>query len=176
MTPIGFENKTIKLQSLQGHAVAYAEVDEAYPVTSADKKDNINKLATSGIPAYQAILQSPENFEVIKSLNNIAGLKFPGEQAGKKQLREIKKLLEDGKMGVGPIMPPPMPMPPPDMGMPPRMPPEGMPPGAPPGMPPMPMMPPPEPQSSVPISLKTDDHQSEFTAGQNWLASDEGFQ
>ena len=176
MTPIGFRNRVVKLSSLQGQAVAYAESSETFPLTNSEKRDNVLNMARIS-PAFGAALASPENYEFTKSIGALQGFKLPGEKARAKQLREIQRLLQE--QPIQPPPPPPMPpMPPPGPGMMPPGPPQGGPAGpppGPPGMPPMPMvpMPPPPPQPSIPIDFKTDDHMHEFAAGQEWLQSEE---
>ena len=202
-SPIGFQNRTIKLSSLQGQATAFAENADTYPVSQGDRRDNLMQLAATGNPAINGAINSPENFAIVKTLNSLTGLKLPGEAAKTKQLREIQQLLADGLAGAGPVMPPPPP-PVPLMGSLPGLPPgvggalpsapgTPMPPGVagpapggmpvppappqvPPGLPP-PMLPPPppEPQPSVPVDI-TDDHVNEGRAVQSWLQSDEAWE
>lgn len=140
-----YENTTIKLASMQGQAVAYAESDEAYPVSVADRRLVIAQWMED--PDLKRVLLDPENFDEWKGLTGASKLILPGERARKKQLREIKMLLAAA----------PVPMQGPD-GVPVLDPSTGM----------------PRMRSSVQVKPKTDEHQFEFRACQNWLNSPEG--
>ena len=165
MTPTGFKNRVIKLASLQGQAVAYAENAEAFPLTMSEKRDNLNVLGQAS-PAVAQGLMAPENQSLVKSIYDLEGLKLPGEKARAKQLKEIQKLLEDGAAGMGPV---PQIVPGPVMPGPPVAGPEGMPMEGPPiqGPPQQILVP------SVAILPKLDDHAHELAAVVEWLQGEE---
>lgn len=141
----GYENTTIRLASMQGQAVAYAESDEAYPVSVADRRLVIHQLMED--PDLKGVLMDPENFDEWKGLMGASKIILPGERARKKQLREIKELLASA----------PVPMQDPF------------------GMPMVdPMTGEPQVRSTIPVKPITDEHQFEFRACQNWLNSSEG--
>lgn len=143
-----YENTTIRLASMQGQATAYAESDEAYPVSVADRRLVVNQLMED--PDLKQLLLDPENFDEWKPLMGLSKYCMPGERARKKQIREIKRLLQEQPIPTGELDP--------MTGMPAVDPMTGM----------------PKMRSSIQVKPKTDEHQFEFKTCQNWLNSEEG--
>lgn len=143
-----YENTTIRLASMQGQAVAYAESDEAYPVSTADRRLVIQQFMED--PELKSVVLDPENFDEWKGLMGASNIVMPGERARKKQLREIKTLLMQEPVPTNELDPATgQPVVDPNTGM-------------------------PKMRSSVPVKPKTDEHQYEFRACQNWLNSSDG--
>ncbi len=147
----GFANRTIRKADLQGQIVAYPEADEAFPVSAADYRETINMFLQSQDPTIHGAVVAPENFDSVKGKLGVGFLKFPGEQARRKQMEEIKKLLQTAPI---PSMDPMT------------------------GMPAIDMMTgqPLPPQCSIPIKPITDQHQFEFGACVEWLNSPTGLE
>lgn len=83
-----FEMKVIKQANLSGSIMARAEEDDGYPVTGLQKRNMFMNALT--IPALaQAMLSNPEVWTVGKRWIGMDDVDFPGEDARRKQLREI---------------------------------------------------------------------------------------
>lgn len=162
LTPYGFKDKKIKYADLSGQIIAYPEMDEAYPVSASDRREQILQLLQTGNPMLAGAVTDPENFDYFKSAHGLSGLKLPGEAARNKQFREIQLLV-----AATPIMQPtpPQPVIDPTTGQPQVDPMTGQPIMGPPGQ---------VEVSSIPVEKITDDHQMEFKACQIWLNSEEG--
>jgi hypothetical protein len=153
LTPYGFKDKVIKYADLGGQIIAYPEMDEAYPVSASDRREQLLNLLGTGNPILSEAVVSPENFDYFKSAHGLAGLKLPGEAARNKQFREIQKLLQ-----AEPIIqeiPEQLSMDP-NTGQPIMQPPQQI------------------ETPSIPVEQIMDDHQAEFRACQIWLNSEEG--
>lgn len=165
LTPYGFKNKVIKYGDLSGQIIAYPEMDEAYPVSASDRREQMLSLLQTGNPVLAGAVTDAENFDYFKAAHGLSGLKLPGEAARNKQFREIQRLLE-GQPTVQPTPPQPEPQIDPMTGQPVIDPATGQ--------PVMVMGQPGQIEvSSIPVQQITDDHQMEFKACQIWLNSEE---
>lgn len=103
-----FESESIDVTALQGEAEAYPEGDENFPELWNQQRATMMKIADS--PAGQILMQDPENAELFGKLTGIPGLKIPGLDSRRKQLKEIAEMTkmpdeDDMAALTGPIAP-----------------------------------------------------------------------
>lgn len=159
ITPAGFENANIRIADLHGQVVAYPESDEAYPISASDKRQVYDALLQNPDPKVHGIATELDNLDYAKGTMGWGGLTMPGEKSRAKQMKEIAALLQ-GKPQQVPAGPPPMD---PTTGGPMIDPRTGQ-----------PVPPPMKFISSIPVKLKTDEHNFEFQTCVSWLHSEEG--
>jgi hypothetical protein len=146
------------------------DVNEAFPISWAQKRDMILQMLQGGNEDVAAVLRHPENAGLIALTIGVPELYIPGDDDRNKQLAEIAEMiLTEPQMGPPSSGPPGAGAPPPGAG--PALPEEpGMGGPAPPGPPEQQMM----PQSTVPIEPTLDNHEVEMATCQAWLKSEVG--
>ncbi len=95
MGPSGeLDTKIIHLEDLRGNCYARTDADESFPVSIMQKMATVKELIASPNPQVQAAVTMPDNFDVLKIMLGMQDLKLPGEDARRKQMREIRKMIE----------------------------------------------------------------------------------
>jgi hypothetical protein len=103
-----FESESVDMAALDGDAEAYPEGDETYPELWRDQKATMMQVAAT--PYGLALVQDPENAELMVKLIGIQDLKVPGADGRRKQLKEIAEItkamsnLEESPMGGAPMV------------------------------------------------------------------------
>jgi hypothetical protein len=87
-----FESETVDVTALEGDAEAYPEGDEQFPELWNQQRATMTQVMDT--PWGGALVQDPENADLFARLLGIPGLKVPGVDSRRKQLREINELLQ----------------------------------------------------------------------------------
>lgn len=101
-----FESDSVDVTALTGESEAYPEGDENFPELWNQQRATMTQLADS---SYGPVLmQDPENAELFAKMTGIPGLKIPGLDSRRKQLKEISEMTKPPKPDMmGALMPPP---------------------------------------------------------------------
>lgn len=93
MGPSGdFESESVDVSALEGEAEAYPEGDENFPDLWNQQRAVMTQISDSQYGPI--ILQDPENAEMFAKMSGIPGLKIPGLDARRKQLKEISEMVK----------------------------------------------------------------------------------
>lgn len=96
-----FVNQVIRMEDLNGEVDTYPEVDEGYPITPAEKRQNLVNALNSRNPLLQAALGSLDNVDVLKTVLGLEDLTIQGEEARRKQLAVIQRLVQEQPQVIG---------------------------------------------------------------------------
>lgn len=140
-------NVIIKKSEMDGK-IGEVELEAAddLPMTSAQIRDMVMQMMSTGNPALQAIFGSPANLPIMQQMFGMNDLHLPGEDDREKQLEEIQELVN-----AQPVMGPGEPDPITGMAQ-------------------------PQPESSIQPELMVDSHDIEAEICRIWLVSESGRQ
>lgn len=88
------DSKLIRLEDLRGNVIVRTDANDAYPISLNQQREMFAGLLNSQSPELQGIAASPQNSDQIKNFLGLKNLKIPGEDARRKQMREIRTMLE----------------------------------------------------------------------------------
>ena len=97
---VGKESVVIETQDLKGNIHCFPETDENFPESPAQKQARIMLLITDAAtnPQIAAILDDPNNLELVKNGSGLPELIIPQLVARDKQLGELTILLKSGPL------------------------------------------------------------------------------
>lgn len=87
-----FEAESVDVTALEGEARAYPEGDENFPELWNQQRATMMQIMDT--PYGMQLSQDPDNTDLLLKLTGIPELKAPGQDARKKQLREINEIVE----------------------------------------------------------------------------------
>jgi hypothetical protein len=91
-----FVNIWIRKDELEGSTgEAYAESSEQFPVSWAQQRDILMNLMMQQNPLVDAVIADPNNRTQVAQLLGLPNFYIPGDQAKRKQLAEISKLIRE---------------------------------------------------------------------------------
>lgn len=81
----------IHIDQLKGNFYAITEAEDSYPVSPAQKRAVVLQVLNGQPTALQQALFAPENYDLVRWAVG-EDIKLPGEQARRKQMREIERM------------------------------------------------------------------------------------
>jgi hypothetical protein len=98
------DSGVIRLDQLRGDMYARADANDAYPMSLTQQREMFAGLLQNQAPMIMGLMGYAPNFDNMKLLMGMKDLRLPGEDPRRKQLREIRKMLQGQQVMVNGIM------------------------------------------------------------------------